>query len=177
MDLRHDALAAAAAFIMASETMARDTPGLVATVGVIHASPGAPNIIPGTVTCSLDIRHADDAIRDANVETILASATAGAQTRGVALAHRRTSTVRSVTMDPALTSSLAAAAERAGYPAHRMSSGAGHDAMILAPHVPAAMLFLRTPAGLSHHPDETVLLADVEAGLETCMAWLEALSV
>jgi allantoate deiminase len=47
-----------------------------------------------------------------------------------------------------------------------MMSGAGHDAMILAPHVPTAMLFLRSPGGISHHPDESVIPADVEAAIE-----------
>ena len=53
-----------------------------------------------------------------------------------------------------------------------MTSGAGHDAMILAPIVPSTMLFLRSPGGLSHHPDETVLPQDVEAALATAMEFL-----
>jgi allantoate deiminase len=46
-----------------------------------------------------------------------------------------------------------------------MSSGAGHDAMIVAPHIPSAMLFLRSPGGISHSPDEDVLVEDVEAAI------------
>jgi allantoate deiminase len=56
-----------------------------------------------------------------------------------------------------------------------MTSGAGHDAMILAEHVPSTMLFLRSPGGLSHHPDETVLPEDVEAALATAMEFLALL--
>jgi allantoate deiminase len=56
-----------------------------------------------------------------------------------------------------------------------MTSGAGHDAMILAPTIPSAMLFLRSPGGLSHHPDETVLPQDVEAALATAMEFLAQL--
>jgi len=56
-----------------------------------------------------------------------------------------------------------------------MSSGGGHDAMILAPTIPSAMLFLRSPGGLSHHPDETDLPQDVEAALETAMEFLAQL--
>jgi len=59
------------------------------------------------------------------------------------------------------------AAPAEGLPAHSMTSGAGHDAMIIAPHFPAAMLFVRSPGGISHHPDETVNVEDVEAAL-TC---------
>ena len=60
-------------------------------------------------------------------------------------------------------------------PAHRMPSGAGHDAMIMARRMPAAMLFLRSPGGTSHHPDETVLVEDVTAALEFGMVFLERL--
>jgi allantoate deiminase len=55
--------------------------------------------------------------------------------------------------------------ESAGYPVHRMVSGAGHDAMILAQRLPASMLFLRSPGGISHHPGESVLAEDVDAAL------------
>ena len=59
-------------------------------------------------------------------------------------------------MDPSLTALWCNAVRAAGHPVHRMTSGAGHDAMIIAPRYPAAMLFLRSPGGISHHPDETV---------------------
>ena len=65
------------------------------------------------------------------------------------------------------------AVEAAGYPAHRMPSGAGHDAMILAQKLPASMLFLRSPGGISHHPDESVLEPDVAAALEVGARFLE----
>jgi allantoate deiminase len=68
---------------------------------------------------------------------------------------------------------LCCAAEGAGYEVHRMVSGAGHDAMILARKVPAAMLFLRSPGGISHHPHETVLASDVDAALAVGTRFLE----
>ena len=80
-----------------------------------------------------------------------------------------------VPMNRALADALAAAVQRAGYPLHRMSSGAGHDAMIVAGVCPAVMLFLRSPGGVSHHPDESVLASDVEAALKTGLAFIEAL--
>jgi allantoate deiminase len=58
---------------------------------------------------------------------------------------------------------------------HRMSSGAGHDAMIMARRMPAAMLFLRSPGGISHHPDETVLPEDIAAALQVAEALLNEL--
>jgi allantoate deiminase len=75
-------------------------------------------------------------------------------------------------MDPHLTHLLQIAAKQAGFPSRTMTSGAGHDAMIVAPHIPATMLFLRSPGGLSHHPDEAVLPQDVEAALATAMEFL-----
>ena len=60
-------------------------------------------------------------------------------------------------MDPALVADARRAVDaQPACPVHRMSSGAGHDAMIVAARMPAAMLFLRSPGGISHHPDEAV---------------------
>jgi allantoate deiminase len=70
---------------------------------------------------------------------------------------------------------LERAVASAGRPIHRMPSGAGHDAMIVARRMPAAMLFLRSPGGISHHPDESVLAADVDAALEVGVRFLEEL--
>jgi allantoate deiminase len=64
------------------------------------------------------------------------------------------------------------AAERAGFTAKPMFSGAGHDAMILAPHVPTTMLFVRSPGGISHNPAENVREEDVEAALATLVDFI-----
>ncbi|HXB61546.1 MAG TPA: M20/M25/M40 family metallo-hydrolase [Acidobacteriaceae bacterium] len=81
-----------------------------------------------------------------------------------------------VPMDARLTETLAAAVKAAGVPARKMVSGAGHDAMMVAPHMPAAMLFLRSPGGLSHHPDESVVTGDVEQALAAGIKFLEMLA-
>jgi allantoate deiminase len=75
-----------------------------------------------------------------------------------------------------LTGRVARAVERSGWTPHRMTSGAGHDAMILAMHFPAAMLFIRNPGGVSHHPDEDVREEDVAAALASGLALLEDLA-
>ena len=77
-----------------------------------------------------------------------------------------------VAMDAAMVQQLGQAVKSAGHPVHHMSSGAGHDAMILAEKIPAAMLFLRSPGGVSHHPDENVLVEDVQAALHTGLNFL-----
>jgi allantoate deiminase len=81
-----------------------------------------------------------------------------------------------VSMDERLTAYLADAMEAAGFPAKQMPSGAGHDAMVMASRVPAAMLFLRSPGGISHSPTETVRAEDVEATLHVMRRFLERIA-
>jgi allantoate deiminase len=175
MHLRHDAIAAAAEWIVAVEDYASSQNGLVATVGKVEAAPGAGNVIAGQVIASLDVRHADDRIREASVLAILEHAETAAARRGVHVTCTRQLEQPAVPLDPHLTAVLGRAAAEAGFPARRMTSGAGHDAMILAPTIPSAMLFVRSPRGLSHHPGETVLPQDVEAALATAMEFLAQL--
>ena len=175
MHLRHDAMSAAAEWIVKLEEYASSQDGLVATVGKIEAFPGASNVVPGRVTASLDVRHANDAIRREAVDAITQIAENAAARREVKLATQIQLEHTVVNLDPNLVASLHKAAARAGFPTRRMTSGAGHDAMILAPLVPSVMLFLRSPGGISHHPDETVLPQDVEAALATAMEFLAQL--
>ncbi len=175
MALRRDALAAAARWIGIVERCARATPGLVATVGSIQAFPGAGNCVPGEVRASLDVRHAENEVRRSSACALLEAARRVAGRRGVSVDCRQQADQSAVSCDADLTAMLADAVATAGYPLHRMASGAGHDAMILAAHVPAAMLFLRSPGGLSHHPDESVRAGDVEAALRAGAALLATL--
>ncbi|QMV18185.1 allantoate amidohydrolase [Granulicella sp. 5B5] len=169
MALRHDALVAAATFIAETSTYAANYKQLVATVGHIEALPGAVNVVPGTVRLTLDVRHPRDESRHAAVAHLLTRAEAAAHLHGCTVAATLTSEQKAVPMDRALTVHLHQAAERTGHDAKSLFSGAGHDAMILAPHVPTTMLFLRSPGGLSHHPGETVREQDVEAALATLL--------
>ena len=175
MNMRHDAMAAAAEWIIAVEDYAKSQDGLVATVGDVEVSPSVGNVIAGRVTASLDVRHANDADRKAAIDAMIESAKESATRRGVQLAAHTQLEQAAVPLDSRLTKVLQNAATRAGFPTRIMTSGAGHDAMILAPHIPSAMLFLRSPGGLSHHPDETVLPQDVEAALTTAMEFLSQL--
>jgi allantoate deiminase len=169
MPLRQDALAAGAAWISVVERHASNVTGLVATVGSIRVSPGAANVIPGSAVLSLDVRHAIDAMRAQAVAELLAEAKRVASGRGVVVSAKESSRQDAVAMDERICSLLAEAVAAVGASPHRMTSGAGHDAMILAAKVPAAMLFVRTPAGLSHHPDEAVAEADVQMAFEALL--------
>jgi allantoate deiminase len=172
MPLRHDALAAAAQWVVEVERYAANYTQLVATIGRMSALPGAMNIIPGTVITSLDVRHPKDESRHAAVAHLLTKAEAAGALRGVRVQAVARAEQRAVPMDPALTLQLHQAAARAGFQARSLFSGAGHDAMILASAVPTTMLFLRSPGGLSHHPDEDVREQDVEAALATVLELL-----
>jgi len=165
MRLRHDALAAAAELITAVEALAQRTDGLVATVGKINVEPNAANVVPGAVQVSLEVRDANDTMRVAAVEELLARAAAIAARRGISLEQTELLDQPAVPMDERLTAFLTDAIEAAGFPVKTMTSGAGHDAMVMASRMPTAMLFLRSPGGISHPPSETVREEDVEASL------------
>ena len=163
MALRRDALVAAARWICEVESYAKTVDGLVATVGSLSVSPNTGNVVPGEVRASLDVRHANDAQRLRAVGDLLSKASA------VCEEHLNQPTVQ---MNRGMSDALASAV---GPVAHRMTSGAGHDAMILAPHVPSTMLFIRSPGGISHHPDETVLADDVEAAILAGARFVESI--
>lgn len=167
MTLRRDALAGTAEWIRFAELHATETPGLVATVGRLEVEPGATNVIPSTVNASLDVRHAADAVRNCGVQRIVAEAKDIALRRGLTFSHETRLDQVAVAMDASLTGHLQTSVIGAGYPAYQLVSGAGHDAMIMARRFPSAMLFLRSPGGISHHPDEAVRMEDVAAALAT----------
>lgn len=166
MNLRHDAISAAAEWIVGVETVARRTLGIVATVGFVEAKPGATNVIAGEARATLDIRHAADRERTEALDELIRQAHTSAARRGVTVKWRTLLAQHAVEMNPFLAGQIEQAMQKASCEAHRMASGAGHDAMILAEKVSAAMIFLRTPGGISHDPSESVHLDDVAKALE-----------
>jgi allantoate deiminase len=176
MRLRRDALAAAAEWVVRVEAVALPGEGLVATVGKIDVEPNAVNVVPGVARVSLDVRHARDSARAAAVKTLLAEAGAIAARRGVTVEWTRQLDQPAVPMDERLTGFVAEAIEAAGFPPKLMPSGAGHDAMVMAAVMPTAMLFLRSPGGISHHPAEAVREEDVVAALKVGGSFLGRLA-
>jgi allantoate deiminase len=176
MKARRDALACAAEWIGAVEREASATPGLAATVGSIAASPGAANVIAGVATATLDVRHADDRVRTNAANRLASLARDIAARREIDLSWRWGLDQAAVVMDPTLVGKLERAVDRAGVPVHRLSSGAGHDAMVVAQRMPTAMLFIRSPGGISHHPDESVFDSDVAMALEVGRNFLDELA-
>jgi allantoate deiminase len=176
MNLRYDAVAGAAEWISAVERRAQSTSGLVATVGAIHAEPGAINVIARETRLSLDVRHREDETRNAAVDYCIRQAEDIAKRRGLSARSNALMDQRAVPMDPFLVSQVERAVGRAGCEPYRMVSGAGHDAMILAEKVPSAMIFLRTPGGISHDPAEAVEVGDVAKAIDCGLHLLDQLA-
>jgi allantoate deiminase len=176
MNLRYDALAAAAEFISAVEHRARTTSGLVATVGAIQANPGAANVIAGETRLSLDVRHQYDDARNTAVDYFIRNAEDIAARRKLKVRQQTLMDQPAVSMDPFLVGQAHEAVGKAGCEPYRMVSGAGHDAMILAAKVPSAMIFLRTPGGISHHPSESVDVRDVARAIDCGVHLLDQLA-
>jgi allantoate deiminase len=176
MHLRRDAVAGAAQWIAAVERVAQGIPGLVATVGGIEAQPGAANVIAGEAWLTLDVRHSSDEIRTRAVVDLIRQAEGIAARRGLSVRENTLFSQDAVAMDASLNDEIERAILKTGCKPHRMVSGAGHDAMIMAEKVPSAMIFLRTPGGISHDPAESVAVDDVEKAIECGLHFLDQLA-
>jgi allantoate deiminase len=177
MGLRRDPLAGAAAMILAIEQLARaDNSDVVATVGTIEALPGAPNVIPGEVRFTIDVRSGVAHRRDRLAEAILARVAEIAAARNLELAAERIHDLPASPCDPDLMDLMDQALAAAGQPARRLVSGAGHDAMNMAALCPTAMLFIRCKEGISHNPAEHVDPADAEIALQVMLGFVERLA-
>jgi allantoate deiminase len=164
--LRKDALCAAAEFIMAVEKLAKDTRGLVATVGEIAAWPGTGNVIPGKTRLSLDVRHIRNSIRHAAQAALKRAALQIARGRKLRCQYEAVYETAAVNCSRTLSRLLGQSVKRRQKQLARLPSGAGHDAAVMAGITPSAMLFIRCKNGVSHHPDESVKLRDVQVALD-----------
>ncbi len=164
MELRRDALAGAARAVLALRDEARGRGDLTANVGVISAEPGGFNVVPGAAELTIDVRS-PAAGTFAGLEPLVRGLLERiAADEGLGLELRETHRKEPVALDPELRKLLEESAHEEGASTLRLPSGAGHDAMILAGHVPAAMLFVPSRGGLSHSPDEYSAPAHCELG-------------
>ncbi len=176
MALRHDALTAAAEAILAIESYCAAGPaGLVGTVGTITAEPGAPNVIPGAVSFTLDLRAPNNADRDAAAEALTPLLSEIARRRGIGFTIENLHNLPACPSDETLSDLLADAVCGTGGTGIRLMSGAGHDAMVMAELAPMAMLFIRCAGGISHNPAESVEVADVALALQAMVSFLHRL--
>ncbi|HEX9632906.1 MAG TPA: M20 family metallo-hydrolase [Gemmatimonadales bacterium] len=165
MDRRHDALLSAARFIQEVNRVVRATPGRqVGTVGRIEALPGAPNVIPGTVRLSLELRDLDAATIRGLYGEIEQAAHAIGRADGTTFSFRRTSENVPALSTPVVRDAVRGAARRLGLSTKDMPSGAGHDAQDMARIGPVGMIFIPSVAGISHSPREFSRPADIANG-------------
>lgn len=164
MDGRRDALAAASEMILAVETTAREYGDeLVATVGRIVCEPNIPNVIPGSVSFTLDIRSPSSTVMELVAERLENRMAEIAQQRGVAAEIVPVSTAPPVRLSPRLVKLAKEKVDARGLQAVEMWSGAVHDALVMTEITDVAMLFIPSRDGLSHCPEEYSELEDIGA--------------
>ncbi len=174
MAMRRDALAGAAECIAVIEEACRaDQAGLVGTVGVIDARPGATNVIPGEASFSIDMRAPTDLDRKEAVAGVVQRIEAIAKRRGLALQLDVTHENRTAPCAPWLQAQIASAVAAEGLKPCELPSGAGHDGMAMIDIADVGMIFVRCRGGISHHPDEHVEPADVDAGARVLLRLIE----
>ena len=164
MALRHDALAAAAEVILMVERRCAAVPRLVGTVGRIQVASAAPNVIPGRVEFSVDLRAAEDRVRDSAIDDLRAGLIDIHSRRNVTFETRELSRVPAVACTPHLREHLERAVADIGIKPYSLYSGAGHDAVMFDGLTEVAMLFVRCGnGGISHSSRETVTIEDAGA--------------
>lgn len=170
MNVRRDALVAAARFIEAVDDVASSMPGRqVATVGRLDVQPGVPNVIPGTVTLSLEIRDLEMSKIDRVYEVIGARAAEIVASEEARFTFERFYVSAAAPTARRLRRVIEAAAERLGYTNVRMPSGAGHDAQSIALLGPVGMIFVPSRDGISHSPREFTEPRHVVSGMNVLL--------
>lgn len=177
MNARQDALLAAAKFIVVvNETTNSFEGAQVGTVGKISAEPGAPNVIPGRVVTSLEIRDLSSEVIEKVYQAIELKGEEIAKASNVQIEFRPLDT----TADPAIMTSsiqdaIGKSAEKLGLSTKRMPSGAGHDAQDMALIAPTGMIFVPSKGGISHSPKEYTSAEDMANGANVLLHTILAL--
>ncbi|HEY2849754.1 MAG TPA: M20 family metallo-hydrolase [Gemmatimonadaceae bacterium] len=167
MDDRHDALLSAARFIEAVNKIVTGEPGRqVGTVGRIAAFPGAPNVIPGRVECTLELRDLDAKKIDALFAKVEAESKRIGAMNGTSFSFVQfTNNIPALTA-PAIQAAVTASATALGLTHKLMPSGAGHDAQDVAQIGPVGMIFVPSIGGISHAPKEFSRATDITNGAD-----------
>ncbi|MEO6649747.1 MAG: allantoate amidohydrolase [Chitinophagaceae bacterium] len=176
MDMRSDALCAAAACILEIEKLAMaQKDKVVATVGKLDIRNAASNVIPGDVVCSLDLRSVDETILEAASKDLQKIGEEVCRKRSVDFKWNLIQATKPVACDTRFNYLLQEAIEEAGYKTIRLVSGAGHDAVAIAGIAPVCMLFVRCFKGISHNPLEDVEPGDIKASLKIAEKFIHKL--
>ncbi|CAN7620001.1 Zn-dependent hydrolase [Mesorhizobium sp. LjRoot246] len=165
MLMRHDAGHAAARIItfLLDRIKASNAP-TVATVGTIRFEPNAINVIPSRAVFTVDLRDPDEQRLQAEEAVLAAYIEQLAAVENVAVSVEQLARFEPVIFDLGIVELIEAAAKTRGLGVRRMTSGAGHDAQMLARIAPAAMIFVPSIGGISHSPREHTDDAELVAG-------------
>jgi N-carbamoyl-L-amino-acid hydrolase len=176
MNRRRDAALAAAEVALFVERSAASVPDVVGTVGMLEVPNGSINVVPGRCRFSLDLRATTDEARDDLASDTIAELKAACQRRGLTYTFEETLRAAAAPSAPEWQQRWERAVESLGLPAHRLPSGAGHDAMKLHEVMPQAMLFVRGGnSGISHNPLEIVTNDDAELAVRAFQHLLDQL--
>jgi hydantoinase/carbamoylase family amidase len=175
MHMRHDALCAAAEFIWEVERFAAShLQQVVATVGTLQIPHAASNVIPGEVQCTLDLRSANQLVLNSCYTHLEQLGSAICQQRKIEFEWNLVQESSPVTCNAALNYLLGQSIQQSGYEVIKLISGAGHDAVAIAPVAPVAMLFVRCYKGISHNPLENVEPKDIAAAIEVSAGFINS---
>jgi N-carbamoyl-L-amino-acid hydrolase len=144
-------------------------PAAMGTVGRVEVEPNSPNVVPGAVKMTVDLRHPDDRILDAMEAALRAALERIAKGEGVEIVVRKLHDHAAVRFHPRCIAAVQAAAEALGHAHKEIISGAGHDAVHLSRVTPTAMIFIPCKDGLSHNEAESATLADCAAGAQVLL--------
>lgn len=170
MARRRDAMAACARITTAVRDIAlAASPVAVGTVGRLEVLPNSPNVVPGQVVMTIDIRDHADTVVAAMHEKIQALVTEIAAAEGVSIAIRETANIPAVAFHPACIEAVRNAAADLGLAHRDIVSGAGHDAVHMSKITPSAMIFVPCKDGLSHNEAESCTLEDCAAGAQVLL--------
>jgi N-carbamoyl-L-amino-acid hydrolase len=169
MPRRHDALLGAARIVETVNSCARQFPEAVGTVGLMEVKPGSPNVVPGEVYFTIDIRDPDAAVLDRMESEIAAAANRIGGELGLTTVLKNIWTQPAVQFDAGCIAAVRAAAQASGYSSHDMISRAGHDAAYVSRVAPAAMVFVPCRDGISHNESEFSSKEQCAAGAQVLL--------
>ena len=169
MPRRHDALLGAARLVEFINDCARQFPEAVGTVGLIEVKPGSPNVIPGEVYFTIDIRDPDAAVLDRMAAEITAAAKQVGAELGLGIAVKNIWTQPAVVFDSDCIAAVRAGVAASGFSSRDIISRAGHDAAYVSRVAPTAMIFVPCKDGISHNEAEYSSKEQCAAGAQVLL--------
>jgi N-carbamoyl-L-amino-acid hydrolase len=166
---RHDALLGAARLVETVNAAARRHPNAVGTVGLMEVKPGSPNVVPGDVFLTVDMRDPDANVLDQMEGEIERAAHAITQELGLEVTLKNIWTQPAVQFDAGCIAAVRAGAAASGFSTRDMISGAGHDAAYVSRVAPASMIFVPCKDGISHNEAESSTKEQCAAGAQVLL--------